>query len=336
MKNNVSTIVLLLISILNLFTLLNIGYGATVSPDLPQWKVGKWWKVSMEISGNVTLVGTSTFTIVSDDVDITQNGQTFSCYQIDVSGGGTLGGEIDGNEVEGIWTAIEQQYYAKSDQSWVAVNSTYEETFSVNHGGSGIITISWVQDGTITSTATFETTYDPPFEANKGFPLTVGKRWSAATTETTKTQTTVNGITESATESEAYTKSYVVLRKESMSLSSGEVETYVTKRTDPDGAYAEIYYSPEVGFDVKQIEYDSTGISQLTLELLDYEYEAPLDVPQLFTNEIFQILIVLTILAVTVLVVVYFVKRKKTDGQSQTNDFSSLTDASSRILTFGA
>ncbi len=328
MKTIVSSSLLLLVFILISSSCLNNGYGATISPELPRWQVGDWWKFDIEFSGEINLVGTYSFMVVSDNFDVLQDGQNFSCYQIDVSGGGTIYGNINDNEIEGTWTETARQYYTKSDQSWVAIYSTYKETISINDN-SGVTAISLVQDETITSTSTSETTYNPPFEANKGFPLTVGKSWSATTTETTKTQTTVKGNMESTTESETYTKTFLVLRKESITISTGEIETYVIKRTDPDGAYAEIYYSPEVGFDVKQIEYDSTGTFQATMELLDYEYQTTGDDPQLLTTGIFQILIVLTIMAILAVAAIYLLKKKKTDGQSQTNDISSLTVASS-------
>ncbi len=333
MKNKIHPIILLLGFIIFFSTCLNNGHGTSTSPELPQWQVGDWWKVDIEISGEVNLVGTTTYTVVSDNTDVSQNGQNLNCYQIDVSGGGTLSGNIDGNEIGGTWTVTEQQYYTKSDQSWVAVYSIYEETFSLNDDtNSGTTTISLVQDGTITSRTTYETTYNPPFEANKGFPLTVGKSWSAATTETTKTQTTINGSTDSTTDSEAYTKTFEVLRKESVTLSIGEVETYVTKRTDPDGAYAESYYSPEVGFDVKQIEYDSNGTIQMTLELSDYGYQTTGNDPQVLTTETFQILIIVSIIAISAIAAIYlFLRKKNADNQSQPNDVSSLSVASSKF-----
>jgi hypothetical protein len=317
MKNKVPPIILLLALFLLFSTCLNSGYGTTISPELPQWQVGNWWKFDIEVSGEFNLVGTHTFTVVSDHIDVSQNGQNFVCYQIDISSEGTIDGDIEGNEIEGTWTATEQQYVTKSDQSWVSVYSTYEETITIKDD-SGITAISSVQDETITSETTVETTYDPPFEANKGFPLTVGKSWSAATTETTKTQTTTGWSTKSTTESEAYTKTFEVIRKESMTLSVGEVETYLVKRTDPDGDFAEIYYSPEVGFDVKQNEYNSTGTLEFTMELIDYEYQTTADDPQLLTTEMFQILMIVTIIVIPVIVAILLLRKKRENSQPQT------------------
>jgi hypothetical protein len=330
MKNKVLIIILFLSFILFFSLCLDNGYGVSNSPDLPQWQVGDWWKVDIKISGEVTLVGAITFTVVNDNIDVIQNEQKFHCYQIDLSGGGTLHGDVDGNRIEGTWTATELQYYTKSDQSWVAVYSTYEETISLDDD-SGTTQILLVADE-ITSKTTYDTTYNPPFEANKGFPLTVGKSWIASTTETTETETTVNGIVESSTDSEAYTKTFEVIRKETLTLSMGEVETYVTKRTDPDGIYAESYYSPEVGFDVKQIDYYSNGTIQRTLELTDYRYQRTGDDPQLSTIEIFQILVVTSIIVISVIAVIYFLKKQKADNQYQSNDTSYLTLDFSKFL----
>lgn len=312
-KNNVSLIILFWGSTLLLSTCLNCCLGATASPEMPQWQVGDWWKFSIEVSGDVNLVGTYTFTIVGDNVDVSQNGQEFNCYKVDVSGGGTIYGDVYGTGIGGTWASTEQHYYTKSDLSWVAIYSTYDETVSLTDG-SGVTTVSLVADETITSKLITETKYNPPFEANKGYPLTVGKSWSAATTETTKTETTISGYTESTTETESYTKTFLVLRKESITVSAGEFETYVIKRTDPDGAYAETYYSPQVGFDIKQVEYDSTGTTQVTMELLDYECQPTGDDTQFLTTGIFPILTIFSIIiAISAIVAIYLLKRKRTE-----------------------
>lgn len=321
-KHEVHSIVLLLGLTLLLSTFMTGGCGANVSPELPQWHDGDWWTFSIEISGETNLVGKYTFTVVNDDVNISQNEQNFNCYQINASGEGMLSGEVEGNQIRGTWTITEQQYYRKSDQSWVATYSTYREKFTVGDD-SEIKQISLVQDKKITSTTTIETTYDPPFEANKGFPLTVGESWSAATTETTTTQTATNWNLESKTETETYTKVFSVLRKEWVTLPIGETETYVVKITDPDGAYSEMYYSPDVAFDVKQVDYDSTGTVQVTLKLSDYFYPTAEYSQQHFSKiEILKILIILAIVAITFVAAVLLLKRRRTDQQSQTKDIS--------------
>lgn len=319
-KNNVSVIVTLLGLAFLLSACFSNCLGTTADPELPKWQVGDWWKFSIEVSGDVSLVGTYTYTIVGDDVDVSQNGQELNCYKLDVSGGGTIYGEVYGKGVGGIWSSIEQHYYMKSDLSLVTFYSTYDETISLTDG-SGVTTISLVVDEPIISKVITETKYNPPFETNKGYPLSVGKSWSAATTETTKTETTISGNTESSTETDSYTKTFLVLRKESTTVSAGEFETYIIKRTDPDGAYAETYYSPQVGFDIKQIEYDSTGKSYVTMELLDYEWQPAGNQTQFLTTGIFPILAIISIIiAISAIVAIYLLKRKRTAVQYPTND----------------
>jgi hypothetical protein len=168
-----------------------------------------------------------------------------------------------------------------------------------------------VADETIISQLVTETKYNPPFEANNGFPLTVGKSWSAATTETTKTETTISGTSESTTETDSYTKTFLVLGKESISLSAGEFETYVIKRTDPDGVYAETWYSPQVGFDIKQIEYASTGETHVTMELLDYERQQTVNDTQFLATGTLPVLAIISVLiAVSAIVVIYLLRSK--------------------------
>jgi hypothetical protein len=311
-RNNVSTVMLFLGLTLLLFGCLSNCFGATANPEVPRWQVDDWWKFSIEVSGDVSLVGTYTFTIVDDDVEVSQNGQEFNCYKIDVSGGGTIYGDIYGTGISGTWSSTEQHYYTKSDLSWVAIYSTYDETVSLTDG-SGVTPVSLVADETITSQVITETKYNPPFEANKGYPLTVGKSWSAATTETTKTQTTISGNTETTTESDSYTKTFLVLGKESVTLSAGEFETYIIKRTDPDGVYTETWYSPEVGFDIKQIEYASSGTAQVTMELLDYERQpTAVDDTQSLTTGILPLLTIISIIiAISAIVVIYLLRSRR-------------------------
>ncbi len=285
-------------------TCMNTSLG--VNCDLPQWKVGNWWKFNVEILGELfNLVGKSTYTIISDNADIILNGQDFNCYQIDVIGSGT----IQGSEMEGNWTLTSQHYYLKSDQSWVSTQSSYEDTVTI-YDSSIVTPIYLDSESVITTKIVIETTYTPPFEAKKGFPLTVGKRWSATTTETSKTQIILDGDMDSKTESEAYTKTFLVLQKDSIMLPTGEVAAYVIKRTDHDGAYTEGYYSPEVGFDVRIVEYDSNGTMQTKMELINYKYQSNGDDLSIFDKGIFSFLLV-SIIVISVSVAIYFLKKNK-------------------------
>lgn len=307
--NKFSLVLLMMVCILFFSTCLNTGLG--VDLDFPRWQVGNWWKFNIEIFGETKLVGTHTATIVSDDSDIFQNGQNFVCYQMEILAGGTIYGNVDGNGIRGTWTINYDNYLMKSDYSWVFTDGTYEETTSISDS-SGTIPISFITDETSTIKIVDEITFNPPFGANNGFPLTVGKSWSAATTETSKSQITVNGNTESITESETYTKTFLVLRKETITISAGEFETYVIKRTDPDGAYSEGFYSPKVGTNIKESDYDSIGTLESSMELLDYEYQSPEDTSQLLSIDQYSIIIIIvSIIVISGTAIIYLLKRKK-------------------------
>jgi hypothetical protein len=306
-KNVVSTIVVVLCLTFLVSTCIGTCLGTSSSSELPVWEVGDWWKQSITVSGEASLVGTYTITVVDDSAVISQNGQDYTCYELVVSGGGTIHGAINGLGLSGTWTTTEHHYYTTADQSWVKISSTYDETVTVYGAGD-----YEGQSNTVTSRLITETVYNPPFESTKGYPLSVGKSWTATTTETKQTQTTIAGETESETKTDSYTKNYLVTQTESVTVSAGEFETYVTRRTDPDGAYAETFYSPVAGFDVKQIEYDSTGNPYLTLELTDYNYSptgngnnpSGNDTADSATSNMFVLLIVASVISVTALIVV--------------------------------
>jgi len=302
-----SLVLLVIIFIMFFSTCLNTSLGANL--DFPKWQVGNWWKFNVEIFGETNLVGTETTTIVRDDSDVFQNEQNFTCFQLETLGGGTIYGNVDGSEIGGTWTLNMNNYLMKSDYSWVFTHLIYEET-TKSDDSTGTIPISFIANEIITIKIVNEITFNPPFGANDGFPLTIGKSWSSATTETTKSQIIVNGNTEAITESEAYTKTFLILRKETIVISAGEFETYVIKQTDPDGTYSEGFYSPKVGTNIKEIKYDSTGTIETTRELLDYEYKSPEDTSQLLSIDQYSIIIIVLIIVISGTASIYLLKRK--------------------------
>lgn len=225
--------------------------------EMPKYSVGDKWKLSVDFKEGIGLLGTATFEITGDSVEITQFGKHYVCYERSMTGGGTVYGE----GVTGTWTMNGKLYAQKSDCSNVKETMTMDMPFT------------YAGESHTTKEVT-ETTCDPPLEKYKGFPLTVGKSWSAATTETTTMQTTIDGQVDQETNTTTYTKSYLVLRTELTTVSAGEFETFVIKKVDPDGSYSEWYYSPEVGENVKETLYDETGKLWITMEVLEYSYAA--------------------------------------------------------------
>jgi len=243
-----------------IFLVLSTIYVGTVvgvnEAEMPKYSVGDKWKVNVDYKEAIGLLGTGTFEIIGDSVEVTQFGEHYVCYECKFTGNGT----VYGQNVTGTWTMDIVMYAQKSDLSDVKSTST---TYA---------TLTYAGESHIMKTVT-ETTYNPPRESG-GYPLTAGKSWSATTTELETTQTSIDGVDDEKTDNTTYTKSYLVLRTELTTVSAGEFETFVIKATDPDGSYSEDYYSPEAGFSVKEREYDETGKLVMTMELLEYSYAA--------------------------------------------------------------
>jgi len=224
--------------------------------EMPKYSVGDKWRVNIDYKEGIGLLGTGTYEITGDSVEVTQFGEHYVCYECKFTGNGT----VYGLNVTGTWTMDIMMYDQKSDLSDVKSTSiTYA-------------TLTYAGESHMMKTVT-ETTYDPPLESG-GYPLTLGKSWSAATTELETTQTTIDGDFNEEIDNTTYTRSYLVLRTELTTVSAGEFETFVIKATDPDGSYSENYYSPEAGFSVKGREYDETGKLVTSMELLEYSYAA--------------------------------------------------------------
>jgi len=249
------------LAFLMIFLVLSTVYVGTVvgvnEAEMPKYSVGDKWKFNVDYKEEIGLLGTGTFEITGDSVDIFPFEEHYVCYEIKFTGNGT----VYGQNVTGTWTMNIVMYAQKSDLSDVESTSTTYVTFTYA-GESHIMKI-------VTGT-----TYDPPLGSGKGYTLTTGKSWSATTTETEFTETTIDGDIDKKTDNTTYTRSYLVLRTELTTVSAGEFETFVIKATDPDGSYSENYYSPEAGFSVKGREYDETGKLVMTMELLEYSYAA--------------------------------------------------------------
>lgn len=228
--------------------------------EMPKYSVGDKWKFNIDAKYEIGMLGTGTFEITEDSVEITQFGKSYVCYEVTLTSGGTVYGE----EMFGTWTVNGKTYVQKSDLSEVKQTQTSDLTRTYVGGSETVKIVT-------------ETTYNPPLESS-GFSLTVGKSWSAATTETKTTETTADGQFDEETETTTYTKSYLVLRTELTTVSAGEFETFVVKATYSFGGYAECCYSLEVGYNIKETYYDETGKLLATFELLEYSYAAPPDI----------------------------------------------------------
>lgn len=248
---------------LTIFLVLSTACVGTVvgvnKAEMTRYSVNDKWKFSVDYKGEFGMLGTLTSEITGDSVEITEFGKHYVCYEVSITAGGTVYGELYGEGITGTWTMNGKMYAQKSDLS--DVKSTITTDVTVTYAGESM-----------TMEQVIETTYNPPLESSG--PLTVGESWSAATTETTTMQTTIDGDVDQETDTTSGTWNYFVLRTEPITVSAGEFDTFVIRATDPDGSYSESYYSQEVGESVKVKEYDETGKLVGTVELLEYSYAA--------------------------------------------------------------
>jgi hypothetical protein len=237
----------------------NAASGEMTTADLPKDSIGDKWKFSVDYKPPFGMLGTMTWETTNDSYLLNQAGSNHECYETTITGSGTVYGEntSSARALSGTWTWTGKEYDVKSDLSWARVTTTINSSYI--YGGNPH---TYIYEE--------ELTYSPPLEANKGFPLSAGKSWSAASTETTITVTTSDGQTSHDTNATTKSTSFLVVRTQMTTVSAGEFETFVVRRTYSDGTYSEFYYSPKTRSDVKGIAYDSTGNVTFSMELLEY------------------------------------------------------------------
>jgi hypothetical protein len=230
--------------------------SAEISAELPKRSVGDRWKYTVDYkrteSSPIGMIGTMTMEVTRDSVTVYQSG-SYECYEYTIEASGTVYGE----GITGTWTMSGKGYDVESDLSFAKTSITTDATFTYAEESSKI-------------TQEIETIYDPPLQANKGFPLSAGKSWSAIATKTTTTKTDIDGNFDQETDVTTDSENYIVLRTETTEVTAGEFQTFVIKVTKSDGSSTELYYSPNAEIEVKYLDYDEKGELAITSELLEY------------------------------------------------------------------
>lgn len=240
------------------FSLSFLSAISTVHSEVAQsgYSMGDTRKYSLDshVSG-LGMLGTLTFGVTGVSNEISYSGTDYECYEISSYGSGT----VYGQNITGLWTITAKDYYVKQSQGYLQSSSTTDFTYTLFSTSHHL-------------TQTITTSYNPPLGADSEQTLSAGASWSAVSTKTTTTATTLDGNTTQKTGSEALNNNYFVLRTESTTVSAGTFDTFVIKETDFDGSSFEYYYSPKVGFDVRELSYDSSGTLEATIEMLEYNY----------------------------------------------------------------
>jgi len=119
------------------------------------------------------------------------------------------------------------------------------------------------------------TTYDPPMLQLK-FPLSVGDQWMSHSQVTIESEAN----DEESTQEQEVDASYEALHIEKVTVEAGTFETIVVREElsatgsseslDIDMDHTLIYYSPDLGYRVKEVSYDSDGDVVAEWELVDH------------------------------------------------------------------
>ena len=228
------------------------------SATLPPRTIGDEWKFVVDYKGDIGMICNMTTTVTGTTV-LPQLGG-YECFEFTSVADGTVYGE----NVSGNWSMTIKEYYDKSDFSLAKMTITKDTTIVRSNGSS-------------TTNQYTEVNNNPPFEINSGFPLTLGKTWSA-TSNTTQTNTlTADGQTSQDNSTYAQTTNYVVASVEDIQTQAGTFKTYLIRGTAVDGSIQDMYYAPDAHIQVKELDYDSTGNLIATMELLEYHVAEPAD-----------------------------------------------------------
>lgn len=241
----------LLVSV-NVLGVLPSVFADGKSASLPLRTVGDEWKFVVDYKANIGLICNMT-TTVTGTTTLSQSGNNYECFEFTSLGNGT----VYGANVSGTWSISIKEYYGKSDFSLAKMSITQDVT---------IIR----PNGTTITTQDTETIYNPPFGINSGFPLSLGKTWSAASAKVVTNTVNVDGQISQKNTTSTQTTNFVVASIENTHTQAGTFETYLMKGTTTDGEIQDIYYSPEARIQVKELDYDLTGNLISSMELLEY------------------------------------------------------------------
>jgi hypothetical protein len=233
------------------FCVLPFASAAEQSANLPKRALGDEWRFLVDYKGDEGIQFNLTTTLTETTIR-NPSGNT-ECFQLSSVGSGI----VYGANVSGAASFLFKEYYTKSDSGLTEIYQNRTTTTD----RSGI---------TNRSSSAANTVYTPPFGINSGFPLSVGKTWTANSTAAITANADNDGVISQENSTSQVSMNFVVDRIETISVRAGQFETYVIKGTGVDGSVQEIFYAPTVGMQVKEVDSDAAGNVVATMELLDY------------------------------------------------------------------
>ncbi|UCG70410.1 MAG: hypothetical protein JSV09_05185 [Thermoplasmata archaeon] len=267
--------------------------------ELPEWQIGDKWKYD---KSDTILIGTINNTtdityrsrIETEVLNLTTlhvNGSNYEVYGVETR---TELIEELGIPSEGVLTQ-DINYIIKSNLAILRQVSTFESPY-------GSFTLIY--------------TYDPP-KKEYDFPLTIGKSWTAHTTQSVYGELTgYDNIT--------IIDNYTVEDTENVTVKAGTFECYRIKVDDGSGILTYIWYSSIIKNIVK-ISSESMGHS-MTIELTSSTYNPNKE--ETDTYVLLYIMLLILILIIVLLLNLGFVLREKKKRAEESEAMSKVPDQS--------
>ncbi len=223
--------------VLLLATAIVVAPGARADLPLPSLLTGSRWSYAYtsytNSSGGMTLQANGSYILEEvGAANATVGSTTYACDRMKLFFNATL---HFGN-TSAVYVITGDLYYRLSDLAQV------QETARFSFAGS---------------TATTTVTYNPPLSLH--WPLVTGATWTSSAQETV---TTSMGGPPSTTN---VTINYRVGTTVPRTVPAGTFVTTPLNGTDPNGSYAQEYWSPSVGFWVEQVSGTNTSVEQYIL-----------------------------------------------------------------------
>jgi hypothetical protein len=232
------------------FGVLLFAAADLTSANLPPRAVGDTWMFALDYKGAVGMKCYLNCTVTGS---VTING--LDCFEFTSVGCG----EVYGDNVSGTWSIQVKEYFVKSD-------------FSLAKSIQTIDLVVVQPNGSTTQNQTIENLNNPPYGMNDGFPITVGKTWTATCNVTQTTTTTVDGQVSQNTANFSQITNFVVVSVNSTQTPVGTFQTFLIRAVTADGYVMDMYYSPDVHMQIAEVDYDSAGVTVASMDLVSYQF----------------------------------------------------------------
>ncbi|HEC81466.1 MAG TPA: carboxypeptidase regulatory-like domain-containing protein, partial [Thermoplasmatales archaeon] len=240
-SNKSLTLFLTLMMMLTAFVTPPVNGHSSTRTDIPTWYQGDSWTYEGTVWGEGTNWSIDATiqdlkNLVTGIVTVTENGEEYECYQVEITGTikGNFTWDILSGEIDGVIEGT--SYYRISDLAQV---KTHIHSY-------GEVDMPLPLDYEYNSTNTF----NPPLE-NFDFPIKVGEQWEISSQVTTESHFYLEGLYDETSSNTSWVnKTLECTKKQTVKTPAGSFNSFLI--TNPnDEADDSLFYSPKAGNIVK-------------------------------------------------------------------------------------